>query len=169
MASSTESARLRVVGQELEQQKILNFEVLVDEDRYRVRGYAPTAPREVPPPPKRKLSDLFKSKPVEVPAPDPEPALWERVFSLSDIERLNDRHKTQRTTTGVPNDYAVSQVLRVVGAYVDDRRWVLAGVNRQSQTIEIRHRDASGQLQTSSQKYADLYDFAMHMSRARAR
>jgi hypothetical protein len=169
MATSTESARLRVVGQELEQRKITDFEVFVDEDGYRVRGRVPPPPPKIVPPPKWKLGDLFKAKtPAIEPDPNPEPEEWEQRYSRSDIDRLDDSYKARRTKTGVPDDYAVSQVLRVVGAYAEERRWVLTGVNRKRQMIEITHRDAGGQLQTSEQKYAELYDFAMHMYKGRS-
>src|SRR5687767_8058796 len=124
MAASTESARLRVVGQELEQKKISDFDVFVEEGGYRVRGYVPPAPPKVVAPPKRKLSDLFKPKPAVIPEPAPEPEEWEQSYSRADIDRLDDLHQAQRRGTGAPDPYALSQVLRVVGAYVEDRRWV---------------------------------------------
>ena len=170
MATSTESARLRVVGQELEQRKISDFEVIVEQDGYRVRGNKPAVVPDAAPKPGWSLRGLFKPKP-EPPCPDPEPeeesATWDCWYTHADIERLDAWYSTQRTRSGVPDDYAASQVLRVVGAYAEQRHWVLTGVSRTHQTIEIRYRDARGELQVSEQKYADLYDFGFHMSRAR--
>jgi len=168
MATRTESARLRVIGQELEQRKISDFEVFVDDDGYRVRGSVPPPPPKIVPPPKWKLADVFKPKAAAEPVnPNPEPENWEQRYSRADIERLDDSYASQRAKAGVPNDYAVSQVLRVVGAYAEERRWVLTGVNRKRHLIEIQHRDAGGQLRTSEQKYSDLYDFSIHMFKAR--
>ena len=93
--------------------------------------------------------------------------MWEGTYSQSDIERLDSWHKEQRTRSAMPDDYATSQVLRVVGAYVEQRNWVLVAVSRTREMIEIRHRDASGELQAWGHKYAELYDFCFHMSRAR--
>jgi hypothetical protein len=161
MATSTESARLRVVGQELEQKKVSDFEVFVEAGGYRLRAPLPPAPPPVVAPPKRKFTDLFKARPnVAAVEPNPEPEEWEHTYSEADIEQLDELYRAR---------YALSHVLRVVGAYVEDRRWTLSGVSRKRQKIEIRHHDAAGELRTSTQQYAELYDFAMHMSRARGR
>ena len=93
------------------------------------------------------------------PLPCPDVEQWECTYSQSDIERLDDVYKAQRAKSAVPDDYSTSQVLRVVGAYVEQRHWSLVAVSRTREMIEIRHRDASGELQAWGQKYAELYDF----------
>lgn len=171
LARATASTRLRVLGQELEQKGITDFAVVVERDGYHVRG-------QVPPPSridrfKRKLGGLFGFKTSAV-EPDPyldpyvEAGEWARRYSESDLARLDDTYKARRTKTGMPDDYAVSQVLRVVGAYVEARGWVLIGINRTCDLIEITHHDAGDQVRTSVQTYAALYDFALHMSNERS-
>ena len=180
MAASTESARLRVVGQELEQRRICDFEVLVDDGGYRVRGTVPQAVVPQPPPlmppiqagkPAWSLRKFFKKPDVENPCPEPAvPAeTWECSYTHSDIDRLDDWYRTLRKSSGLPDDYAPSQVLRVVGAYAEQRKWTLEAVSRSRQVIDIRHRDADGVVETTSRKFAELYDFCFHMSRGRKR
>ena len=176
MAASTESARLRVVGQELEQRRICDFEVFVDGEGYRVRGTveaaAPQPPETAPVPtskPAWSLRSFFRKPEVENPCPEPTvPAeTWECTYSHSDIDSLDDWYKTLRKSSRLPDDYAPSQVLRVVGAYAEQRRWTLESVSRSRQVIDIRHRTAEGVVETTSQRFAELYDFCFHMSRQR--
>jgi len=166
------------VGQELEQRRICDFEVLVDDDGYRVRGTVPPTPMLPPPmlmPPVQtgrttwSLRGFFKKPEVENPCPDPEmrAETWECSYSRSDIDRLDDWYRTLPKSSGLPDDYAPSQVLRVVGAYAEQRKWTLESVSRTRQVIDIRHRDADGVVETTSRKFAELYDFCFHMSRGR--
>lgn len=160
LETGTESARLRVLGQELEQKKITDFEVSVETDGYRVRAQIP-ASSHANGLSKWTFKGLLKS--MTAAAGRNSSAEWEQRYSRADLDRLNGWYKTQRRAAGLPDDYSVSQVLRVVGSYVAARRWVLTGVNRRSLIIEITHRDENGQVRTSAQPYAALYDFAIHM------
>jgi len=92
---------------------------------------------------------------------------WACNYSHSDIDRLDDWYRALRKSSGLPDDYAPSQVLRVVGAYAEQRKWTLESVSRSRQVIDITHRNADGVVETTSQKFAELYDFCFHMSRAR--
>jgi hypothetical protein len=167
MAITSESARLRVLGQELEQRKILDFEIHFDERGYRVRGTLPPAPLVDRVKPAWSIRSLFKPKIDPCPEPEPDDGVWECTYSIDEIERLDGWYRALRKRTGMPDDYAPSQVLRVIGAYADDRRWRLASVSRSKELIEIRHRDAGGAEHVMAEKYAEFYDFCFHMSRAR--
>jgi hypothetical protein len=167
MAITSESARLRVLGQELEQRKITDFEIHIDDNGYRVRGTLPPAPAVEAPKPSWSIRGLFKPKIDPCPEPEPDDDVWECIYSTDEIERLDGWYRALRKRAGMPDDYAPSQVLRVIGAYTEDRRWTLASVSRTKELIEIRHRDAAGSEHFVSQKYAELYDFCFHMSRAR--
>jgi len=167
MAITSESARLRVLGQELEQRKIIDFEIHCDENGYRARGTLPPAPLSSAAKPSWSIRSLFKPKTDPCPEPEPDDGVWECAYSVEEVDRLDGWYRALRKRTGMPDDYAPSQVLRVIGAYADDRRWTLASVSRTKELIEIRHRDAAGGEHAVSQKYAELYDFCFHMSRAR--
>lgn len=173
MAPTTESARLRVVGQELAQRKICDFEVTVDPDGYHVRGFGIQEPAKQPPAPRGKwsLRGLLKPRTAAPPPEDEDcgPGEWEQHYTLSDIDRLDGWYRARRARAGTPDDYSASEVLRVIGAYVDQRHWKLVGVSRSRQTIGIQHEDSQGQLQTAEQNYADLYDFSYHMFKSRSR
>lgn len=160
LVGCAESSRLRVLGQELEQRGIIDFEILVDGDGYRVKGHVVASSGTA----WRKLRDMFKFRSSAVdPYLDADTGEWERRYSDSELDRLDAWYKARRAKAGIPDDYAISQVLRVVGAYAARRRWMLTGVVRQSHMIEITHRDEGGQLRTAAQPYAVLYDFAIHM------
>jgi hypothetical protein len=166
--TGTESARLRVLGQELEHKRITDFEVVVENNGgYIVRGQVPPSSKIGRS--KRRLGGLFRKKDHAAELdPHVEAGKWERRFSGSDLDRLDDDYRARRMKAGRPDDYSVSQVLRVVGAYVETRRWVLAGVNRTRQQIEITHRDASGHVRRSQHTYAALYDFALRLHDGRS-
>jgi hypothetical protein len=140
----------------------------VEESGYRVRGTATHAPPPVNTPrPAWSIRGLFKAKADPCPEPDASDGAWECEYSVAEIERLDGWYTALRKRSGMPDDYAPSQVLRVVGAYAEDRKWALQVVRRTKGVIEIQHLDAGGGVHVSSQKYADLYDFCFHMSRAR--
>lgn len=171
MAATTQSARLRVLGQELAQRKICDFEITVDTDGYLVRGFGIQEPAAVPAAPRAKWSfrDLLKPR-TAVPVPDDDcgPGEWEQHYTWSEIDRLDGWYRAKRLRPGTPDDYSASEVLRVIGAYVEQRHWNLVGVSRNRQTIGIRHED-QGELRTAEQNYADLYDFSYHMFKSRSR
>jgi hypothetical protein len=159
MAISTESTRLRVIGQELDERRVGDFEITIDEGTYHVRALSLRGGAA-----RARVSGLralfgFGKAPVES---------WERAYSRSEVEWLDRQNRAHRLKNGVPDDYATSQMLRVVGAYAEQCGWVLTGVGRFADMLEIRYRDAHGTAHTLTQRFAELYDFSFHMSGARA-
>jgi hypothetical protein len=167
MPPTTESARLRVVGQELEQRGVFDFDVMVEQDGYHVRGYpVPEAPKPPSAKPRWTIGTMFRSTASAI-VPGIEPETWEKTYTRADIERLDGWYKARRQKSGAPDDYAVSQVLRVIGAYTEQHQWKLTSVSRKGQMVAIGHEDARGRMQTSEQNYSELYDFSYHMFKAR--
>jgi hypothetical protein len=151
MTATRESERLRVIGQELEHRRAVDFDISIEEGRYRVSASGSPEPRRG-----SGLRGLFGRR-------DRGDETWQREFSGTELEWLNRQYRARRTRDGIPDDYATSQMLRVVGAYAEQCRWRLAGVSRSGHVIAIRYRDSDGVVRTSAQKYADLYDFSFHL------
>jgi hypothetical protein len=177
MPTNALSHGLRVIGQELEKREVSDFEVFSTTDGYRVRGDLPPEPSMEPAPNAGwSLSKLFRRQPddgeAQAEATASEPQAWEQEYTWSDIGRLDDVYRTQRRgTSGLPDSYSTSQVLRVIGAYVEQRHWTVDAVSRRGPLLEIRHRDEYGHPQTAEHRYSELYDFAhrLHGRRAAAR
>jgi hypothetical protein len=170
----TMSQGLRVIGQEFEKIQVADFEVTVDEEGCHVRGSLPPAPPAPPPPQPNggwSLKRLFKGgdpAPSVAPEPEPQPRTWEHRYAWADLDRLDEEYRSaRRRAAGVPDDYSPSHMLRVVGAYVEGQRWTLVGVSRNRQLIDIRYRRSDGRVDTVSQRFAEFYDFAVRLSKAR--
>jgi hypothetical protein len=174
MAITAPSQRLRVVGQEFEKNKVSDFEVFLQADGCQARGTVPPQPVEAPPQPSRKwsLRRLFKSETEDV---EPEIAeavsqseTWERTYTWSELDQLDQEYRIQRSGSGTtPNDYATSQILRVVGAYAERKHWTLMSVALAHQFLKIQYREPDGRLETASHKYAELYDFSFQLYKSR--
>ena len=172
MPTNAQSHGLRVIGQELEKRKVIDFEVFSTSDGYRVRGEMPPEPVDAPPPATGFFRKLFNRQAdeaaLQAQAAPPQPVAWEQEYSWSDIEQLDDEYRTQRRgVSGSPNDYATSQILRVVGAFVEHKHRTMAEVTRKGPFLKIGHEGHRGDRQTDAYKYADLYDFAQGQFRAR--
>jgi prophage DNA circulation protein len=160
MANSTESSRLRVIGQQLDERGAADFDITLDNAGYHVRilGWR----HDAVPTSGSAWRGLLRLVKREAPVPE-----VERSYSRSEIDWLDRQYRASRAKNGVPDDYATSQMLRVVGAYAEQCRWTLTGVRRVGHRLEISHAAADGTLRTASQTYAELYDFSFHMADAR--
>jgi len=171
---ATPSENLRVVGQEFEKNEVSDFEVFFEADGCRVRGtLPPRAPEPAPQPSRRwSLKGLLGSSASAVQTPPEETAqqseVWERRFTWSDLDALREQYRAQRSgARRTPDDYATSQVLRVVGAYVERQHWELEGVTRARHLIEIRYRRPDGRVEAVSQPFSEFYDFSVRLSKQR--
>jgi hypothetical protein len=140
--------QLRNIGQSLEAQRISVFELKYQDNHYLVKG-----------------------------DPEQEPSLlatlrqWQKRFrhegmnsSLSyaphDIEQLERQGKGQRLRPNrLPDFYALSNVLRTLGAYLDDQGAELIELHKTSLSLMLLYRNRHGHPAVEERSIASFYDY----------
>ena len=161
------SQMLRAVGQLLEPLQLDSFALRVENDGIFVRAQKHRQ-RQATPPPDVSLRDvwqLLRSKKVEsVDAPQPSLEILERRYTQDEISRMDSEGRSQRkTAAGRPDAYAVSQILRAVGAFVDQKQGCLLGVTNDGTDIAIEFESALKQRVTEKYTVPSLYDYWVKM------
>lgn len=81
-------------------------------------------------------------------------------FTPDDIERMERQgHALESLWEDVPDFRRVSQILRTVGTYVNQKSGRLLRVSKQAQTVTLRYKDFSGSEHREEFTHANLYDF----------
>lgn len=161
-----DSRTLRTIGQDLEKIPLTDFDLKLEGKQCLVRGTA-----RVP------SSNGFRRwwrrsnktdatvrhrKTVATPV--------EKIYALEDIERLDEEGRSQRQAPdGSPDLYATSQMLRVMGAYSESRRYRLVSLRKQGALMKFGFLDTAGNIQTENRSYSELYDFGFRLSLERGR
>lgn len=169
----TTPQRLRVIGQEFEAKKLSDFEVLFESEGCRVRGVLPPRPPELAASAAKRRGWGFlkpaSPPPSAVESIEQQAETWTQRYTWSEIERLDEERRARRAgPSGAPGDYDTSQILRVVGAFADHRRWRLASVSRTRHLLKLEYVDEDGRTVADSYKFADMYDFASRQVRSRS-
>jgi len=160
------SQLLRPVGQMLEPLQIESFSLKVEDS-----GVAVYAEKREPSPASApdvslKVSwQIFRrKKAAPAQAPQPSSGTLEIHYTLDDIARMESEGQGKRTgTEGSPEAHALSQILRAVGAFVDQKQGRLLGVSMDGQEIGIDYESALGGNLTEKFTVASLYDFWVRM------
>jgi hypothetical protein len=162
---------LRPIGQILETLRIESFAVKPDGEgfiiRDKTRNRAQLTPRE-----RTFLAELHSSHTASL---DKEDALrlaagvFEWHLTQDDIERLEREGRGRR---GNPAEYAldshsVSQILRVIGSILDQKRGQLSYVSKDEQVVTVEYTLASGQRNSEEYNLPTLYDFWVRMYKKR--
>jgi hypothetical protein len=159
------SQLLRPVGQMLEPLQIESFSLKVED-----RGIAVYAERHETPQPAPNVSlkvtwQIFRRKKVES-AQDPQPSsgTLEIHYTHEDIARMDDEGQSKRTgAPGSPEAHTLSQILRAVGAFVDQKQGRLLSVAKEGQEISIEYESALKRALTEKFTVASLYDYWVKM------
>ena len=162
------SQLLRPVGQMLEPLQFESFSLKV-EGSGGVSVRAQKAPE--PPAPKPEFSlrvtwQIFRrKKPEQAAEPQPTAGTIELHYSHDDIARMDAEGQSRRQSggTGSPEAHNLSQILRAVGAFVDQKQGRLVGVRKDGQDIEIDYESALGRRQSENFTVASLYDYWVKM------
>jgi len=81
-------------------------------------------------------------------------------FTPDDIERMERQGRALESLwEDVPDFRRVSQILRTVGTYVDQKSGRLLRVSKHPQTVSLCYTDFSGSEHTEEFTHANLYDF----------
>lgn len=157
----------------LEPLQIDSFSLKVEESGVAVLAERQEAPR----PPVQEVSlkvswQIFRRKKSQ-PAPEPQPSSGslELHYTHEDIARMDVEGQSRRTgAAGSPEAHTLSQILRAVGAFVDQKQGRLLSVVKKGQDIAIDYESALKRPLTEKFTVASLYDYWVKMYlRRRAR
>ena len=161
------SKMLRPVGQMLEPLNLESFTLRVDSEKVSVQAQR-RVERQPPPPPEMSLRVVWQALRHKKPEPQEEPKPTSGVLELNythdEIAHIDDEWKSKRKETGGrPDAHAISQILRAVGAYVDQKQGNLLSVTKDGQELRIEYESLSKQPMSESFTVSSLYDFWIKM------
>jgi hypothetical protein len=161
---------LRAIGQALETLNIQSFEMEPVGDDFFVRGNVPvtTSPQlrriiwgEFPSENGEKGEDNATEVKVDSPV--------ELLYELKDIERLEERGRARRINPhGTANPTSLSQVLRCIGAYLNQKRARLLKLSREGESVLVEYETSLGTHMKEMLSFSDLYDLWVRMYMQRA-
>lgn len=157
---------LRPVGQMLEPLQLESFSLKLEEGNVSVQAQK----RAERSPPAAEVSlrvtwQLFRRKKSDSASePQPSSGLLELHYTPEDIARMETEGQSRRQGAGGrPEAHALSQVLRAVGAFVDQKQGRLTSVKMGGQDITIEYESALKQNMTEKFTVATLYDYWVKM------
>ncbi len=102
---------------------------------------------------------IFRRKKPETES-QPSSGVLDLHYSHDDIMRMDSEAQTQRRGTGgSPEANTLSQILRAVGAFVDQKQGRLLGVTIEGQDIAIEYESALKKALTEKFTISSLYDY----------
>lgn len=171
---------LRAIGQALETLNMQNFEMEPVGEDFFIRGVMPTTSAEL-------LDDqlaydklrraIWGKLPVaNGESGDPGNATnltvqspVELLYGLKDVERLEEEGRSKRTNPhGTANPSSLSQVLRCIGAYLNQKRARLVKLSREAESVAVEYETSLGTNMKESLTLSDLYDLWVRMYLQRA-
>ena len=163
---SSFSQLLRPIGAALEPLQIESFTLRIENEEILIR--AQKREERHPPPVNSTVPsvwDLFHRKKIDTcPAPQPASRVVEFRYSYDDIVRMDSEGVSKRKATGgKPDPGALSQLLRAVGAFVDQKQGRLLGVIMEDHDFAIEYESALKQKSTAQHTVASLYDYWVKM------
>ena len=162
----TLSQLLRPIGAALEPLQIESFTLRVENEEISIR--AQKREERHPPPVNSAVPsvwDIFHRKKInDSPAPQPPSRVVEFHYSYDEIVRMDSEGAAKRVAAGgKPDPGALSQMLRAVGAFVNQKQGRLLGVTMEGHDIAIDYESALKQKTTEKHTVASLYDYWVKM------
>jgi hypothetical protein len=160
---------LRAIGQALETLNIQSFEMEPVGDDFFVRGNVPvTSPQlrqtiwgNFPSENGEKREDNATELKVDSPV--------ELLYELKDIERLEEEGRSRRINPhGTANPTSLSQVLRCIGAYLNQKRARLLKLSREAESVLVEYETSLGTNMKEMLSASELYDLWVRMYLQRA-
>jgi hypothetical protein len=153
---------LRAIGQALETLNIQSFEMEPVGDDFFVRGNVPVTSPQL----RRTVWGQFpsengeKGEDTEVKVDSPVELLYE----LKDIERLEERGRARRINPhGTADPTSLSQVLRCIGAYLNQKRARLLKLSREAESVLVEYETSLGTNMKEMLSPSELYDLWVRM------
>lgn len=170
MTESNEYAQLlRAIGQALEVLQFGSFAMEFTGQDLFVRGSAATSTEQEEARAMRQklIKFVWEALPGER-APEAEidfamstwPAKLDLRYTTKDMDRLEQEGKAKRQTiTGVPDVTSLSQLLRTIGAYVEEKKARLVKITRSGESLAIQYETIGGETIEETVSAASLYEF----------
>jgi len=149
----------------LEPLQIESFSLKVQEGGVAVYAEKHETPQPAPNVSLKVSWQIFRRKKNE-PERDPQPSsgTLEIHYTHEDIARMDTEGQSKRTgAAGSPEAHSLSQILRAVGAFVDQKQGKLLGVTKEGQDISIEYESALKHDLVEKFTIASLYDYWVKM------
>ena len=161
---------LRPIGQMLEGLRIESFALRTDHDgfvvRDRTRNRAQLTPRE-----RTFLAELHRGHTASLDKQDAlrlAEGIFEWHVTESDMERFErEGREKRRDGEQAPDSHSVSQVLRVIGTILDQRRGQMSCISKDEQLVTLEYELPSGCTANEEYDVPTLYDFWVRMYKKR--
>jgi hypothetical protein len=160
---------LRAIGQALEVLQFGSFTMEFTGRDFLVRGSAATSAEqeEARAIRERVIKFVWEALPGER-APEAEiefamstwPAKLNLRYTVKDMDRLERQGKAKRqNVAGVPDVASLSQLLRTIGAYVEEKQARLVKIARYGDSLAIEYDTPGGERREETVSAASLYEF----------
>lgn len=178
MTDPNEHAQLlRAIGQALEVLQFGSFTMEFTGGDFLVRGRAATSPEQEKARAMRQKVIKFvwealpgeKASEAEIEfAMSTWPAELDLRYTAKDMDRLKEQGKAKRqNVAGVPDVASLSQLLRTIGAYVEQKKARLVKISRYGESLVIQYDTIAGET-TEEVSAGSLYELWVHMYLQRA-
>ena len=169
---------LRAVGQGLQSLAVEDFELQVEGDGYLALG-TPRAPspgavanRSTKPGMKVTFQNawqIISERISHFNAADSKSNFLRVLFTPEGIHRLQCEGETKRSedSGGIPNLNQVSQILRMVGEYIDAKSGRFISASKQQDSISFDYETAAHIRITKNWRLAELYEYWLQLSKQR--
>lgn len=182
--TSTYGQTLRAIGQDLEERHLTAFALEMRDGDYVVRAKAGDSPRT------GIRSGLFnkarfqallevlgirQTQSGDLSAAEASDKFVELRYGAEEIDRLEREGRSRRgNSTGVPELLSLSQILRAVGAYIDEKRGRLLTVTRRDQSgdihsVTVEYENYKGERTEEERPFSNIYDLNVHFYKRRKR
>lgn len=152
---------LRPVGQALESSGLESFLLTVERDAVLVKG-CKRGEKKPEPASARGLWQLIRSASKTFPARDLQEETLEFRYSYDELTRMDEEGRARRGQLDSADAHSLSQIIRAVGAFVDQKQAQLISVRKQQLKIEVEYESKSGR-RTEEFSVPSLYEYWVQM------
>lgn len=153
VGGSNYSQALRVIGQVLEARDPEDFDLESYDNGFLVRGIEKVVSQET------SLLRAILAKPRF-----PQSRPFEVSYGPEEVEQLDWEGRSKRSDpSAMPDFYALPQILRTIGEYIDLRSARLLGISRRGVRLTVQYESGEGQRTSEEHTVASFYNLFMHM------
>lgn len=163
----TNSQALRIIGQELENHEVFDFRIIRENDAFSVDGKSKAVPRQEEPESQSLWKRLFQT-PEKTVGEKPEGESVQLRFTVEELAAMDRRKGAQRPSKrNLPDDYSTSNILRVVGAFVDQVQGTVTKLVKEGGGLVIEYEKPGAGLQVEERPISSFYDFSTRLAKGR--
>lgn len=155
---------LRPVGQILEPMQLETFSLRIESGGVAVHGEKRETKQASPQQEEISLRVVWQALRRKKAATQPSSGVLELHYTVDDIARADSEGQAQRKAAGgTPEAHALSQILRAVGGYVDQKGGRLTAVTKGREKVTIEYDSALNKKIVEQFTVASLYDYWVKM------